>query len=397
MNPNAYLGQQAVPGFAMAPNAAYNVAMMMNQAMMPGMAASNSANEKIFRELFVGNTPPGTSELLLLHFLNSAMRRVNLCLPTETPILNCRVSNKFSFIELTSVEMTNRALNLNGIPFLGAVLKISRPSKYTGPIMPSQSWSQLTGQTTIVTPSGATALLLDPEQDKISRELFIGNTTPEMTEAMLREFLGNALQQVGLANPAIPGNPITAARVSGKFAFIELRSAHEATAALNLNNIPFMGTALRVGRPSKWTGPPDVHGNWEDILAKAMSGELNLLAQQQQQHGMMGAGTVPQQSLQAPSKIVQLQNMLTEEDLADPVEYEEILQDTRSECSQFGTLLQVVIPKPGQVGATKVFLQYANQQDASNAIQGLAGRTFDDRRVIATFYDEQRFANQDYA
>ena len=38
-----------------------------------------SAHDKLCRELFVGNTPPGTSEALLMQFLNGAMRRVGLC------------------------------------------------------------------------------------------------------------------------------------------------------------------------------------------------------------------------------------------------------------------------------------------------------------------------------
>ena len=156
-------------------------------------SAQASAQDKINRELFVGNTPPGTPELLLLHFVNAAMRRVGLCQPHETPVLNSRVNNKFAFIELISADMANKALNLNGIPFLGGVLlKINRPSKYMGPVIPAKTWQELTGQTI---PDGT---LLDSDQEKIRRELFIGNTTPEMTESMLREFLGNAMQQVNL-------------------------------------------------------------------------------------------------------------------------------------------------------------------------------------------------------
>lgn len=209
--------------------AAYHPPPMLHQ-----QAFINPQQEKTNRELFVGNTPPGTSELLILHFLNAAMRRVGMCEPHESPIVDSRVNNKFAFIELSTSELATKALSLNGIPFLGVFLKVSRPSKYVGPNAPSPTWQQLTGQ---VLPDGAA---LDPEQEKLSRELFIGNTTPEMTETMLREFLGNAMLQVGLTTS--PGNPITSCRVSGKFAFVELRTAQEATNALNLNNIPFLGT-----------------------------------------------------------------------------------------------------------------------------------------------------------
>lgn len=347
----------------------------------------NPAQEKINRELFVGNTPPGTSEMLLLQFLNAALRRVGMAGPLETPILNCRVNSKFAFIELTSADMANKVLSVNGIPFLGAVLKISRPSKYVGPQTPAKTWQELTGQSL---PTGA---VLDAEQEKINRELFVGNTTPEMTESMLAEFLGNAMEQVGLNIMA--GNPINACRVSGKFAFIEMRTPQEAANALNLNNIPFMGAQLRVGRPSKWTGPPDHHGNWEDILAKYMSGELQI------------GNTAPGQAappppppsagaMQMATRVVELQNMLSDEDLVNEDEYNDILEDTREECGQFGQLIAVHIPKAGEAGATKIYLEYSSNEDAAKAIAGLEGRTFDGRRVIAGYYDEAKFAKREF-
>lgn len=52
-----------------------------------------------------------------------------------------------------------------------------------------------------------------------------------------------------------PGNPILACRVSAKFAFIELRTVEETNACLNITGIPFMGAMLKVGRPTKYTGP----------------------------------------------------------------------------------------------------------------------------------------------
>jgi hypothetical protein len=223
------------------------------------LAAQQAAQDKINRELFVGNTPPGTSEMLLLQFLNGAMRRIQLCQPNESPIIHVRVNQKFAFVECASVQIANQVLNLNGVPFLGACLKVSRPSKYTGPTVPSKTWQELTGQ---ALPAGIT----DPSEEKLHRELFIGNTTPEMTASMITDFLGKAMQQVGLTTMA--GNPINTCRVSGKFAFVELRSQQEAANALNLNNIPYLGATLRVGRPSKYTGPQTPHGNWEDILAK---------------------------------------------------------------------------------------------------------------------------------
>lgn len=358
------------------------------------LAAQHMAQDKINRELFVGNTPPGTSEMLLLQFFNAAMRRTKLCEPNASPIVQCRVNLKFAFVECASIQDANNCLNLSGIPFLGSSLKVSRPSKYSGPFVQAKTWQQLTGQTSL--PAGHSHV--DPNEDKLNRELFIGNTTPEMTGDMLTDFLGKAMQQVGLT--IMPGNPINACRVNGKFAFVELRTMKEAENALNLNNIPYMGAMLRVGRPSKYTGAVSAHGNWEDILAKYMSGELTLPNAGGGGGGASAAAAVPAPVAAAPSapptRVVELKNMLTMEDLTSDVDYQEVMEDTKDECSQFGSLKSVIIPRTG-VGATKIFLEYMTSEDAAKAIAGLAGRTFDGRKVEAVFFDETKFGNQDYS
>lgn len=246
-----------------------------------------------------------------------------------------------------------------------------------------------------------------------------------MTAPMITDFLGRAMEQVGLTT--MPGNPILTCRPSGKFAFCEFRTQQEAKNALNLNNIPYLGAQLRVGRPSKYTGPEVPHGNWEDILAKFMSGELQL----NQGGGMAAAAPVapmapiqaapmaapiaaaapmamgfaapapavmtqPPPQPQLPTTVVELKQMLTPQDLTDDAEYEDILEDTREECSSFGALKNIVIPREGP-GATKIFLEYISVEDAGKAIAGLAGRTFEGRRVEAGYYDVQKFANQDYS
>ena len=164
--------------------------------------------------------------------------------------------------------------------------QVGRPSKYQGPHTHASSWQALTGQ-------NGDLGMPDP-MTKVERELFIGNTSPDMTELTLQaraflrgsdgaraahplsrpppwqEFLNAAMQQVGLTNA--PGNPIVTTRLSGKFAFVEMRTIDEANNALNMNGIPFMGQSLRIGRPSKYTGPMIQHMNWDELLAKHYSG-----------------------------------------------------------------------------------------------------------------------------
>eukprot|EP00588_Corethron_pennatum_P013678 CAMPEP_0194267378 /NCGR_PEP_ID=MMETSP0169-20130528/1900_1 /TAXON_ID=218684 /ORGANISM="Corethron pennatum, Strain L29A3" /LENGTH=399 /DNA_ID=CAMNT_0039008203 /DNA_START=124 /DNA_END=1323 /DNA_ORIENTATION=+ len=381
-------------------------------AMMP-MMMNPAAMDKVNRELFVGNTPPGTNEVLLMEFFNGAMRRTGLCPPRSSPVVQCRVNTKFAFVECASVDDVARALNLNGIPFLGFSLRVGRPAKYSGPHVPSVTWQQLTG---LGLPDG---VVPDASggggggtgtggEDKIVRELFVGNTTPDMTEQGLREFLGKAMEQVGLSAGA--GNPILACRLSGKFAFVELRSKEETAAALNLNNIPYLSTQLRVGRPSKYTGPLTPHGNWEDILQKYISGELQLpsqggsgaadLAAGQAAHlaAATGAADVaaPAELVGPATNVVVLANMLGPDDLSSDADYEDILEDTKEECAQFGSLKDVVIPRIGEPGEGKIFLEYMGTEHAAAAIRGLQGRTFDGRKVEAKYFDPEKFAAKDY-
>jgi len=460
------------------------------------------AAEKVNRELFVGNTPKGTSEELLIQFLNGAMQRTGLCLAGCKPIIACRVSEKFAFVECVSVEDANLLLNLNGIPFMGINLRISRPSKYNGPYTTSKTWKELTNHRP---PNNCSASLVVPAEDKVNRELFVGNTTPEMTENGLISFLGEAMEKVKLTTAA--GNPITDCQISGKFAFIELRSAEETINALNLNNIPYKGIYLNISRPSKYAGPQHPAKTWQELTGEPMLTDQNItscgaakfnrelfvgnitsdmneeslisflgnamrqvrLATEKDGNPVIGCrlcgkfaflefrsveettnglhlnnipfrgirlkvrrpskyigpetpigdwdavltaflmGTMhPDMSSNAecpgnqkgiltdaetnyksvvPTRIVELRNMITAEDLECDSEYDDIAVDTKEECAQFGTLKNVIIPRSG-IHATKIFLEYETVQDAISATKNLAQRTFDGQTVKATYCKE---------
>lgn len=354
-------GVPGMPGMAGLPGIA---------GMAPGGIGMIDSSTKTQRELFVGNTPPNTSEMVLMEFMNRAMLQVKLNTAPGNPIIQCRVSNKFAFIEMRTIEETNAALNLNGIPFNGNMLKIGRPAKYQGAHVPASTWQQLTGQV-----SADTAI--DP-MTKVYRELFIGNTSPEMNEVDLQEFLGQAMQQVGLTTST--GNPIVTTRLSGKFAFIELRSIEETNNALNLNGIPYMGMLLRVGRPSKYQGPAVPHMDWNDLLVKYMNGELK-----------------PMVAAAPPTRVISLMNMVTEEDVRDDNDYAEIVEDTREECKQFGNVTSVVIPRSGEPGVGKVYVEFGDLASAQKASDALTGRTFDGRRVEVAFFSEDEFAAKKFS
>ena len=204
--------------------------------------------------------------------------------------------------------------SLTGIPFMGNILKLGRPSKYQGPSTPCKNWQMLTGQ------AQDTGMPVPDPETKTMRELFIGNTQPGTSETHLQEFLGDKLQQIGLT--VAPGNPIVATRVSMKFAFIELRSTEEADLMLNLNGIPYLGMPLKVGRPTKYQGPPVPSVSWDELIRKIMTGAMSSLPE-------YVCRVLPQ-----PSPVVKLANMVTLGDLREDTAYQELQKETNEECGR---------------------------------------------------------------
>jgi len=342
-------------------------------ALLSGaMAAPQSIAPKEAKELFIGNTPPGTADAVLLEFLNAAMRQVGLLTGPLDPIATCRMNQKFAFIECRTIEDCSNCLNLDGIPFMGSMLKIGRPSKYTGPITPSVTWQQLTGQS--VDSSGKTV----DQSTKKFRELFVGNTSPEMTEVAMREFIGGAMHKMGLTYA--PDNPIIQVRLNGRFAFLEFRTMEETANCLNLNGIPFLGQPLKISRPTKYEGPQIPYYEWDDLLARWLTGELKLTT----------AGPV--------SCALKLINMVNAATLADKTARDEVVEDTREECAGFGTVKRVLIPRVedgsyAQQGVGKVYVEMSSEEEAKQALLALKGRTFDGRVVDVKFFPAVQLAS----
>ena len=82
-----------------------------------------------------GNISEDSNGEYLKEFLGSIMKEVGLSNSKlgGNPIVNIRVSPKFAFIELRSVEETSNALNMDGIPYTNLELRIKRPEKFPGP------------------------------------------------------------------------------------------------------------------------------------------------------------------------------------------------------------------------------------------------------------------------
>jgi len=96
------------------------------------------------------------------------------------------------------------------------------------------------------------------------------------------------------------------------------------------------------------------------------------------------------------SRVLQLLNMVTPEELMDPDEYEEICEDIKDECQKFGKLVDLKVPRPSggsrqTAGVGKIYVRFETLDAASTALKSLAGRKFADRTVVCTFFSEENY------
>ena len=113
------------------------------------------------------------------------------------------------------------------------------------------------------------------------------------------------------------------------------------------------------------------------------------------------------------ARILLMLNMVTPEDLVDDQEYGDIYEDVKEECSRYGAVEDLRIPRPVKKDKTKfaagdagfqsaldaqradeaagvgrVYVKFIDARDAQAGLKALAGRSFAGRSIIATVLNE---------
>jgi splicing factor U2AF subunit len=105
-------------------------------------------------------------------------------------------------------------------------------------------------------------------------------------------------------------------------------------------------------------------------------------------------------ALGQPTEVLCLMNMVTPEELVDEEEYEDIIEDIRDECSKYGIVKSIEIPRPIEgvdiPGLGKVFVEFNSTADCQKAQQNLAGRKFANRVVVTSFVDPDKYHRREF-
>ncbi len=212
--------------------------------------------------------------------------------------------------------------------------------------------------------------------------IFVGGLPYYLAEAQIRELLEafGALRALDVIRDKETGN------FKGYCFCVYADPAVTDMACAGLNGMAMGDKALTVRRASAM-GQPKVDAP-PALLAMQQAAAMQLLA-----GGLPGAPPAP------TSPVLVLDNVVSEQELADDEEYADIEEDMREECGKYGAVVTLRIPRPNPdaqaprpSGLGRVYVQYTSPEEAGRARAALHGRKFGGNAVVADFYDEQRFA-----
>ncbi|KAK9824357.1 hypothetical protein WJX72_009674 [[Myrmecia] bisecta] len=332
------------------------------------------------RRVYVGGLPPTGNEQNIATFFSNALAAVGGTTAGPGPcVVNVYINyeKKFAFVEFRTVEETSNAMALDGIMFEGVSVRVRRPNDYNpamasalGPSVPNPA---LNLAAIGLTPGGGGGGLGGVQMLDAAERVFVGGLPYYLSEEQCRELLGSfgAIKSFDLVKDRETGN-------SKGYGFVVYGDPNVTDiACAGLNGMRMGERTLTVRRATE-SKPPDGAGT------TAASGMM---------YG--GAAAAPPANA---SRIVKLEEAVTPDELANDEEYQEIMEDMRDECSKYGQVNRIVIPRPappGQpppLGVGKVIIEFQEPGPAMQARNAMHGRKFGGRTVIATFLTEEQYA-----
>ncbi|CAJ0639062.1 2611_t:CDS:10 [Entrophospora sp. SA101] len=322
-----------------------------------GPVAQTASLARQARRLYVGNIPYGIDENGLSEFFNTTMLQLSITTSPGNPVIAVQINHdkNYAFVEFRAPEEATAAMAFDGITFQGQSLKIRRPKDYQPP----------PGQNLEPPPIHVPGVVSTNVPDSPNK-IFIGGLPTYLNDEQVMELLKSfgELRAFNLVKDTLSG-------ISKGFAFCEyLDPSVTDLACQGLNNMELGDRKLVVQRASvgsiKNAGVTTSLSS--TVLIPAGNGEMQ------------------------PTTVLQLLNMVTPEELVDDEEYEDIVEDVREECSKFGRIIDMKIPRPGQTttGVGKIFVRFDSAEAAGIALRALAGRKFAERTVLTSYFEEEK-------
>ena len=344
------------------------------------------------RRLYLGSITSLADEDNIALFFNAKMREMGLSQGPGNPVLAVQVNREknYAFVEFRSAEDATAGMQLDGTVFLDGPLRVRRPHDYAGP-------ETLTSYNTML-PSTV------PDS---ANKIFVGGLPPYLNEDQVVELLKSFGELKSFNLVREHGNGPSKVCIFSKlvsfsnchfqgFAFFEyVDPSVTDQATTGLNGMELGDKKLLVQRASVGAKGP-MFANLPPEAQEAMEIPAPIRA-------------IDVTSTVADARILLMLNMVTTDDLYDEMEYSEILDDVREECTRYGEVEDLRIPRPVKrdkskwgssepgalsaaeaskvdeaAGVGRVYVKYRSSDGANMALKALAGRSFGGRSIIAT-------------
>lgn len=96
------------------------------------------------------------------------------------------------------------------------------------------------------------------------------------------------------------------------------------------------------------------------------------------------------------SEVIKLEGMLDGLDIDQEIQENNLMQEIGEEMGSNGKVERIFIWREEQGGRNEVFVKFVNQMSALRALQACDGMEFADNKVLARFWDAERFERGEY-
>ena len=348
-------------------------------------------------KLIIGNIPMNMTRDELKQYFHTLLVSLNPQLRHTPPIVSFEIgeTKNYAVAELFNKDVVKLCLSMDVLELQGYKISIQKPKGFF-----EKLYDSIAANEDMFGNISTNAV----EQD---HKIYMGSIPLYLKEEDVRKICESfgMLKYFNLVKDTSSGQP-----VSKGYCFFEYLDPKATEKAVKgLNNLEIGDKRLKVQRASTGTKTKDVGGpitvaeTAEKEKKQASNAGGSYLASYPnikdiQIQAMLNA---PLFSI-TPSRVIQIMNVITIEDLWEDDLYEELIKDMKEECEKFGPVEKIDVPRPdpktGIVGPNvgKVFVKFAYLIPAKQARYRLAGRTYNRRTVITSFYPEDKFDAKDY-
>lgn len=314
------------------------------------------------RRLVVSNIPPLTEESALVNYFNDIMYNLNIGNGKLSPCVTANINKEkgYALVEFRSNEEATCAMAFDKTVFNDSALEIRRPKDYIIP-------EALPGDFDSVKREDG---ILSGRVPDSPNKIIVTGLPVELNEDQCIELL----KSFGDLKSFMLIKDLTTEQSKG-IAFCEfVDTSITDIACEGLHGMELGESTLTVTRASIGVAQAPAEGTGLQAISALAESSKDL----------------------AISNVLVLYNMVTAEELNDDAEYHEICDDVRDECSKFGSVVDLKIPRPLggsklNPGVGKVFVRFEAAESCSAALKTLAGRKFADRTVLTSYYPEENY------